>query len=201
MNVVLVHGFLDRAGIMSGLARHLTASGHTCTAPSLSPCDARAGLVPLAHQLDLSIQESLPKDARFALVGFSMGALLCRYYVQELGGNRRVEAFMSIAAPHAGTLTAYLYPGQGCREMRPGSRFLRNLELTADRLADIPTTCYWSPVDPVILPTGSARLKGASQVSVFSPFHPLITFDRRIYRDVERRLRARPTIRIQYAPP
>lgn len=201
MKVVLVHGFLDRAGIMSGLARHLKSCGHDCVAPSLKPCDARHGLIPLAHQLDQSIQESLPDDTRFALVGFSMGALLCRYCLQELGGHRRVEAFFSIAAPQAGTLTAYLYPGQGCRDMRPGSQFLRDLERTKDRLSMIPTTCYWSPVDPVILPSKSAQLPGASQVRVFSPLHPVITFDRRIYRDVGRRLKAQPTTGTQYAPP
>ncbi|HTL68817.1 MAG TPA: alpha/beta fold hydrolase [Lacunisphaera sp.] len=189
MNVVLVHGFLDSARIMSGLSRRLAAEGHACFAPSLKPADARSGLAALSAQLRRFIELSLPPDARLALVGYSMGALVCRHYLQELDGRNRVDAFFSITGPHAGTVVAYLYPGRGAKEMRPGSEFIRRLEATAERLAGVPTVCYWSPLDPLVVPTKSARLHATEHVRVPFSFHPIITHDRRIQRDIAARLK------------
>lgn len=188
MNVVLVHGFLDSARIMSGLYRHLSTAGHTCLAPTLKPSDARSGIPNLAEQLARCIDASLPIETPFALVGFSMGTLVCRHYLQVLGGSHRVRAFFSIAGPHSGTLAAMLYPGQGARDMRPQSGFLRHLAATVATLGRLPIVCYWSPTDPVIVPTRSARMSGAEHVRLLLTFHPLLPFDPRIYRDIERRL-------------
>jgi triacylglycerol lipase len=188
MNVVLVHGFLNGGGIMRGLERHLASVGHTCFAPSLKPCDARCGLPAMGLQLDRFIGATLPEDARFALVGFSMGALISRYYLQELGGHRRVGAFFSIGGPHSGTLTAYAYPSEGVYQMRPRSDFLGRLDRGVGRLAGIPITCYWSPYDLMVRPGASARWKQADQVRIPAPLHSLMIFDRRLHRDIERRL-------------
>lgn len=190
MNIVLVHGFLNRGGILGGLKRHLTSAGHQCFAPSLRPCDARCGLPALAVQLEAWIDQSLPQGARFALVGFSMGALVSRYYLQELGGCRRVDAFFSIGGPHAGTVSAYVYPGQGVYQMRPKSDFLAQLDGSVDRLAGMPITCYWSPYDLMVRPSASARWQRGDPVKIPALVHSFMVFDRRLYRDVERRLSA-----------
>ncbi|MES2693800.1 MAG: alpha/beta fold hydrolase [Verrucomicrobiota bacterium] len=188
MHVVLVHGFLDGPRIMSRLARHLSAAGHTCLAPSLRPRDARTGLPALAQQLAQSIAASFSPGTRFALVGYSMGALISRYYLQELGGHRHVDAFFSIAGPHHGTVVAHLYPGLGARDMRPKSALLQRLEQSAPTIAALPTTCYWTPLDTMILPLASARLPGTEHVRITWTLHPLIVLDNRILRDISRRL-------------
>ena len=190
MNIILVHGFLNRGGILGGLKRHLTSAGHQCFAPSLKPCDARCGLPALAVQLGEFIDATLPAGARFALVGFSMGALISRYYLQELGGYRRVDAFFSIGGPHAGTVSAYAYPSQGVCQMRPKSDFLAQLDRSVDRLAGMPVACYWSPYDLMIRPSASAQWQRGEQVRIPALIHSLMVFDRRLYRDVERRLSA-----------
>jgi triacylglycerol lipase len=173
---------------MSSLSAHLSDAGHSCFSPTLTPADARSGLSSLSEQLQRYIRTSLPSADRFALVGYSMGALVCRHYLQELDGRCRVEAFFSIAGPHCGTVAAFLYPGRGAREMRPRSAFIRRLDETSERLSGLPITCYWSPMDPLIVPTRSARMKGTECIRVPLSFHPLLTFDRRIQRDIERRL-------------
>jgi triacylglycerol lipase len=188
MNVVLVHGFLNRGGILRGLANHLASAGHVCFTPSLKPCDARCGLPILAEQLDRYIRAALPGHSRFALVGFSMGALVSRYYLQELGGRSRADAFFSIGGPHAGTVNAYLYPGKGVFQMRPRSEFLARLDRTADRLNGMPIACYWSPYDAMIRPLSSAKWEKAEHIRVPSLMHSLMVFDRRLYKDLERRL-------------
>lgn len=190
MNVVLVHGFLNRGGIMRGLAAHLEACGHACFVPSMKPNDAREGIGPLADGLRRYIEDSLPADSRFAIIGFSMGALVSRYYLQELGGIKRAEALLSIAGPHSGTLTANLFPGIGTKQMRPGSGFLAHLDQTAANLGNLPVTCYWSPMDLMIIPQSSARWPRGERVKVWAPVHSLLLFDRSLYRDVESRLSA-----------
>ena len=188
MNIVLVHGFLNRGGILRGLAGHLRSVGHTCFVPSLKPCDARCGVPALADQLDQYIQASLLADSRLAIVGFSMGALVVRYYLQELGGHRRADAFFSIGGPHAGTRSAYMYPSAGAHQMRPRSEFLTRLDQTTARLAGLPITCYWTPYDLMIRPIESAKWSRAEHVRLPALIHSLMVFDRRLYRDIEHRL-------------
>lgn len=188
MNIVLVHGFLNSGGILRRLAAHLTGAGHTCFIPTLKPCDARCGLPALADQLGRFISESLPDASHFAIAGFSMGALVSRYYLQELGGYRRSDAFFSICGPHEGTLSAYMYPGEGVYQMRLNSKLLAQLDQTANRLDGIPITCYWTPFDLMIRPISSARWSRAELVRIPALIHSLILFDQRLYRDIEQRL-------------
>lgn len=188
MNIVLVHGFLNRGGILRWLAARLTKAGHTCFTPSLKPCDARCGLPELAEQLSRAIGQSLPESSRFAMVGFSMGALVSRYYLQELGGHRRVDGYFSIAGPHGGTRSAHFYPSRGVRQMRPNSDFLEQLKCSADRLNSVPSICYWTPYDLMIRPVSSAKWEKAEHVCVPAMMHSLMVFDRRLYEDIEKRL-------------
>jgi triacylglycerol lipase len=188
MQVVLVHGFLNRGGIMGSLARALTAEGHTCFTPTLTPCDARIGLPALAEQLRAFVDSTVPDDRPFALVGLSMGAVIARYYLQELDGATRVNAFFSIAGPHAGTWLARFYPTRGIRELRPRSEFLRRLQKTVTRISHLSVTCYWTPYDIMIRPISSTLIDGAVHVRIPAPLHSMLVFDRRLHRDIAQRL-------------
>lgn len=177
---------------MSPLARHLAAEGHTCLAPNLKPRDARGGIAALAEQLKRSIDEAIPHDADRAIVGYSMGALVSRYHLQELGGAERTKAFFSIAGPHHGTALAHLYPGRGARDMRPRSALLQRLERSTTARAGLLTVCYWTPFDTMILPLSSACLPEAEHVRVLWTLHPIMTFSGQIKRDIARRLASLP---------
>ncbi len=104
---------------------------------SLKPNWAQKGIEPLAGQIDAYAREQFG-SRRFDLVGFSLGGLVSRYYVQRLGGLRTVWIISSpCPPPHHGTAFAtfaHLIPNRGCREMRPGSPFLRDLAQDADEL-------------------------------------------------------------------
>ncbi len=188
MNVVLVHGWLNRGSIMRSLARALQEQGHVCYSPSLRPCDGRGGLAALSGCLQREIDDRFGSAAPLALVGFSMGALVSRYYIQMCGGRGRTQALFSIAGPHLGTLSAYLYPSQGVCDMRPGSPFLRELDRTRDRLAGLPVVSYWTPFDAMIRPVRSAQWTQGEVVRVPAPFHALLPFDKRLQGDVCARL-------------
>jgi triacylglycerol lipase len=188
MHVVIVHGFFNNALFMRPMARHLTAAGHSCHVPTLTPCDARSGLVAMAAQLRDHVKDALPDGQQFAIVGFSMGALVARYYLQELGGHEHAKAFYSIAGPHQGTRYADFYPGAGARDMRPKSAFLRDLDRSSAKLQSIPQVCYWTPSDVLIQPGESAVFSGAESVRIPSFSHALMLLDERLFIEMEGRL-------------
>jgi triacylglycerol lipase len=126
----------------------------------LRPNDGTA-LIPMlaaqvAHMVD-SIEPD-PADPRVDLVGFSMGALVSRWYIQRGGGREKVRRFVSISGPHHGTLNAYALPLAGVRQMRPDSALLRDLASDADPWGPVEVHSVWTPFDLMILPPRSSEL-------------------------------------------
>jgi len=175
---------------MTPLASYLRSIGNSCFVPALHPSDAKCGLASLSLQLREFIDREVPAGEKFAIVGFSMGAILARYYMQELSGADRVAAFFSIAGPHTGAQTAFLYPSQGAREMKYGSAFLARLRDGHHLIRHVPTVCYWSPFDLTTRPHSAIALSGAELVKVPSVVHTLLLFDRKLHRDIGMRLEA-----------
>lgn len=169
--VLLVHGISDDAGSMERMATYLRGNGWEVYTLSLTPNWGQRGLEPLAQQVADFSRETFGKR-RFDLVGYSMGGLVTRYYVQRLGGLKRVDRFVTLSAPHHGTETARLVPTEGCREMRPGSAFLRDLERDADQLRRVKFTSLYTPWDVVIVPAKSSVMPQARNVKVSVGSHP-----------------------------
>jgi triacylglycerol lipase len=186
--VVLVHGILEDGTAFNSLRRRLETHGIQCHVPQLKPNDAREGIDKLAETLKEDIDAEFGPDARFAMVGFSMGGLVSRHYLQNLGGAERCDSFITVSSPHHGTKMAYTYPGKGARQMRPGSPFLRNLEDTEHRLGDIPVVSYRTPMDLIILPTDSSVWKRAENHSHPVILHPLMLHSKPVLDDIEKRL-------------
>jgi triacylglycerol lipase len=180
MNVVMVHGFLNTGRQFGTLGRMLASRGHACHAPTLHPRDGRLGIPDLSAKLASFIEGNIPRGAPLALVGFSMGALVARHYLQALGGAQRAKAYFSIAGPHEGTRSAYLYPSLGTRQMRPGSAFLLSLAAGARALETLPTFTYRTPFDLMVIPHASARIQGAGETVLWCPLHALLTRDRQL---------------------
>jgi triacylglycerol lipase len=176
----MAHGFWDTGAVFGALARDLRAAGFVPHHPTFRPRDGRLGLEDLAHKLSVEIEEHVPEGQKCALVGFSMGTLVSRFYLQRLGGLERVHTFFSIAGPHAGTRTAYLYPGQATREMRPDSTLLRDLNADIERLVDLPVFSYWTPYDFMIFPPTSSLLPVGENVRVDCWLHPLMVWNREV---------------------
>jgi triacylglycerol lipase len=177
MNVVMVHGFADTGRLFRVLCRELAARGHSCHAPTFHPRDARLGIADLSGKLASYLRDSLAPGAPVALVGFSMGALVARHYLQALGGARSTTAFFSIAGPHEGTFNAYLFPGPGTRQMRPGSAFLRELNSGAAALGDLPVFTYRTPLDLTVHPARTTRIPNAPEVVAWCPLHSMLPGD------------------------
>ncbi len=188
--MVMVHGIFQAEWRAFGfLRRDLESRGVECLVPSLKPADARDGLPALARQLKREIDARFGPEERIALVGFSMGGLVSRYYLQELGGAGRCDAFFTISTPHHGTAMARLCYGKGACQMRRGSPWLERLAETEERLGKIPVVSYRTPADLVILPSRSSEWDRAVNISVLCPLHPMMPASPKVRQDILSRLK------------
>ena len=174
--VVLVHGFKDNAAKLEPLARFLRCDGWDARTVTLAPSWGQVGIEVLAKQLGDWIADQFAPGQKIDLAGFSMGGLVCRFYLQRLGGLARVQRFVTISTPHNGTLMARFWPGAGCRQMRSGSEFLRDLNGDAHLLASIQFTSLWTPFDLMILPARSSCLKVGTAQMLRVLAHPLMVW-------------------------
>ena len=178
--VILVHGWLDKKYVFKAMTRYLEAQGWSVYSLDLIPNDGRMPLPELALQLESFITKTLDPSQTFDLIGFSMGGLITRYYLQRMGGNERVERYINISAPNNGTLTAYSLPLAGIKQMRPGSDFLQDLNHDVEScLSKIRVTWMWTPFDLMILPADSTQLPIGREVKLSVPFHPWMLKDKK----------------------
>ncbi|MGB2926121.1 MAG: alpha/beta fold hydrolase [Limnothrix sp.] len=177
--VLLVHGFLDKKSKFRTMEKYLTKRGWQTHSFDLLPNYGRKSLVELAAQVKDYAEQNFASDQTFDLVGFSMGGLVTRYYLQRLGGDERVERYVSISAPNHGTIAAVL-PLPGIREMARQSEFVADLNRdVATCLTNIKVTWMWTPYDLMILPANSSELPVGREVKLSVPLHPWMVSDLR----------------------
>lgn len=186
--VILVHGILSDSSDMVRLARYLRSEGWEVHTPTLTPANGQVKLEVLAEQLASYIQTTIG-DRKCDLVGFSMGGLVSRYYMQRLGGIARVENFITLATPHRGTVMAKFSKRPGTVQMRPGSEFLRDLENDLDSLREVRFTSFYTPLDTVIVPSRSSELPQATNIRLWGAIHPSLILEKRCCRAVAKALR------------
>jgi triacylglycerol lipase len=176
--ILLIPGFRDRPRTLRYLARELRKRGAAPHSVSPQPSSGHIGLDAMAAQLARYIDETFTPGRPLVLFGFSMGGLICRYYIQRLGGAARTRRLVTLATPHQGTYMAYLYRRRpACIQMRPGSAFLTDLNQDFQELQGIEITSIWTPADLTIVPATSACLPRIQSRRVTSPMHGLLLFD------------------------
>lgn len=188
MKVVLVHGWLETGLSWDLMKKHLEKQQIGCQVVKLTPADARGGLEKLSQQLKVQIENVHGNDQRISIIAFSMGGLVSRHYLQELGGAERCDQLITISSPHHGTAAAYLYPSKGVKQMRPNSKFLQKLEKSEDQLGDMPLVSYHSPLDLVILPAKNSHWDRAANISYMVPLHPMMVTSQRVIKNISKRL-------------
>ena len=177
--VVLVHGITDTFALFQVMTQQLERSGWRTYGLDLMPSNGDCELDRLAKQLAEFIEANLPADQPLDLVGFSMGGLVSRYYLQRLGGIERAQRFISISTPHNGTIAAYLSQRPGCVQMRPNSAFLNDLNQDVKMLDRINFTSIWTPLDGIIVPANSSVLPVGETIQVKVPLHAWMVTDKR----------------------
>jgi triacylglycerol lipase len=156
--VVLIHGIDDTQAIFWKMAPALENLGWPVYSLDLVPNNGDVGLDILAKQVAAYIERAFGPEQAVDLVGYSMGGIIGRYYVQRLGGLNRVKRFVTIASPHNGTWTALLRTNIGASQMRINSAFLNDLNQTAWQLEHLNFTSLWTPFDSMIVPARSSEI-------------------------------------------
>lgn len=177
--VVLVHGINDTGAVFDKMALYLRQRGLSVYTVDLVPNNGAEVLDKLAQQVANYINAIFTPEQPLDLVGFSMGGIVSRYYIQRLGGIERVQRFISISSPHKGTVIAYGSWLPGCVQMRPNSHFLEDLNSDVQMLKKINFTSIWTPYDLMILPATSSQLGIGKEVTLPVLLHPLMLTDTR----------------------
>jgi triacylglycerol lipase len=188
--VLVIHGIWKTQATFQRMIRHLENQGFTVHGLDLSPNDGSAGIDHLAGKVKDYIDAAFPEGAPIDLIGFSMGGIVSRYYIQRLGGIERVRRFITISSPHHGTHWARTRDLAGYVHMRPNSPFLADLNGDVAMLSRINFTSIWTPLDLMIVPAQSSRLPVGEEVLVAAPLHALMLHDPRSLRAVAAALSA-----------
>ena len=147
--VVLVHGYLANRGPLLPLAAYLRARGHKqILAYEYS---GAAGIEQAAIGLRDFLRERV-RGGRIDLVCHSLGGLLARVYIQQLGGARRVDRCVTLGTPHRGTYNAYWVASRVGRELRPDSAFLARLDASRARAARVRFASIVAGSDNIVIP-------------------------------------------------
>lgn len=188
-SVLLIHGIDDTARIFDKMAVYLRdRTGADIHTLNLIPNNGDLGLDALAWQVKAYVDCHLAHVDRLDLVGFSMGGIVGRYYVQKAGGLHRVNRLITLSSPHNGTWTGFLRPNIGACQMRPHSPFLRTLNRTAHDLQKVKFTSLWTPYDLMIVPAHSSLLAVGTMVQLPVLAHPLMVSDERSLATVAQKL-------------
>ncbi|MBD2680672.1 MULTISPECIES: triacylglycerol lipase [Nostoc] len=177
--VLLIHGIDDTEAVFRQMRPYLIQQRFTVHALNLVPNNGDVGLDELAKQVADYVTANFGSEQPLDLVGFSMGGIVSRYYVQRLGGINRVQRFITISSPHHGTVVAYGSRRPGCVQMRPDSLFLKDLNSDAVILKQLNFTSIWTPYDLMIVPTNSSQMPVGQQVIVPVALHPWMLTDSR----------------------
>lgn len=158
--LVLVHGLWDTPRLFRHLVNSLGGEREPLLIPHLPHGLGHVPLGQLAEGLDHEIRTAFGPDATVDLLGFSMGGLVARAWIEHLGGHRRTRRFVCVGSPQRGTLMAQPVPRAllaGIADMKIGSRFLRQLQASQQqhphRLGGVDCRSFFCPLDLLVVPS------------------------------------------------
>jgi triacylglycerol lipase len=178
--LVLVHGLLDSPAVFDRLLRALGGGRGDPLMPALP---LRLGLTPIeaaAAELGRWIDAAYPATTTIDLLGFSIGGVIARTWIQHRGGHRRTRRFISVGSPQQGTLTAWPWPRRlfrGVADLRHGSALLRDLNSDLTALQGIECHSFYSALDLAVLPGWRAVLPIGERTLLPVATHPQLLRD------------------------
>jgi len=156
--IVQVHGYFHNRSGFFFMSRELRAEGFRWI-HGMNYNPLRSGVPELADWFRKHVEDVMRISGakRVHVVGHSLGGVIARWYIQELGGEKHVDHCVTIGTPHHGTMAAFLGPGPAARDMRPGSEVVQRLEKGFAKSKVMYVNLY-SDLDFLIIPSSSALL-------------------------------------------
>ncbi len=183
--ILFVHGYAGNGGNWQDMKAKFIADGwqanelYACNYSFTASNTVSAGEI--SQQVDAIM--SLTGATRVDIVAFSMGSVSSRYYLKNLGGNTKIDAWVSLAGPNHGTDAVEINSCTftPCREIAPGSDYLAGLN-DGDETPGLVRYATWrSPCDATINPDESVILTGATNTQTSCIAHLQMLTDPNVY--------------------
>ena len=165
----MIHGLWNTSSIFSSITKRLDDVGIEYFAPTLKHSYGMTSIIDLTHTLNESILDKYGLEKELDILGFSMGGIIGRYWIQKFNGYKRTRRFISIGSPHKGTLMAQLvpkYPFEGISEMKINSNFLREIAKNDFLLNDIECISFFTYWDLMVFPSWLTNLNFGEKISL-----------------------------------
>jgi triacylglycerol lipase len=184
--IVFVHGWNGNSRDWSPMLRRFRAAGWMPNELYTIDYPPTRSNVEVAQALRARVDSVLDATGatRVDLVTHSMGGLSSRHYLKELGGEAKVDAWVSLAGPNHGSTYAVFCRDAPCVEMRPESDFLTALNEGDETPGAVRYATWWSTCDELVDPPTSVPLAGATNVRTGCLLHSQILTDARVFLQV-----------------
>jgi triacylglycerol lipase len=185
--ILFVHGYLGSASNWNTMIGRFEKDGYAKSQLSAYSYNTSQSNVVDAEKEVKSHVESLLKAtgaSKVDIIAHSMGSLNSRWYVKFLGGESKVDDWVSLGGPNHGTEFANACFSTSCVEMRIGSKFLGELNAGDETPGAVNYGTWWSPCDEIINPDSSVALTGATNTETACISHIALTTDETVYKQV-----------------
>ncbi|MFF3320510.1 esterase/lipase family protein [Streptomyces sp. NPDC003035] len=181
--ILFVHGYNGDGSNWNTMADRFRADGWPTSHLRQWTYDSRQSNTVTAQQLAAEVDRLLTATgaAKVDIVSHSMGGLSSRYYLKNLEGTAKVDAWVSLGGPNHGTDSANSCFDTSCAEMRIGSSFLTGLNSGDETPGSTRYATWWSPCDTVINPDSSVSLSGAVNSRTTCLSHTALLTDTTVY--------------------
>ncbi|MGC0327583.1 triacylglycerol lipase [Streptomyces sp. SAI-170] len=181
--ILFVHGYNGDPGNWNTMADRFTTDGWPSSHLDRWSYDSRQSNATTAQQLAAEVDRLLGATGatKVDIVSHSMGGLSSRYYLKNLGGTAKVDAWVSLGGPNHGTDSANSCYDTSCTEMRIGSGFLAALNSGDESPGSPRYATWWSPCDTVINPDSSVSVSGAANTRTACLGHMALLTDATVY--------------------
>ncbi|MDN0196810.1 triacylglycerol lipase [Streptomyces sp. S.PNR 29] len=181
--VLFVHGYTGDASNWNTMANRFLTDGWPSSHLDKWSYDWRQSNATTSQQLSTEVDRLLAATGatEVDIVSHSMGGLSSRYYLKNLGGTSKVDAWVSLGGPNHGTDSANSCFDTSCTEMRIGSSFLADLNSGDETPGSLSYATWRSPCDTVINPDSSVSLSGAANTQTACLSHSGLLVDATVY--------------------
>jgi len=185
--ILFVHGYSSNGSTWNEMLASFRAVGYTDSELFAISYNSNQSNVTTAQQLRTKVDEIRAQTGwtSIDIIGHSMGSLSSRYYLRNLGGQSKVDAWVSLAGANHGTSTARFCGAVSCREMRVGSSFLAGLNAGDETPGVVRYRTWWSPCDSTINPDSSVSLTGATNTKTACLGHSALLSNSTVFGQVK----------------
>jgi triacylglycerol lipase len=184
--ILFVHGWNSSSTTWNTMVSRFQQDGWTKVQLNNWSYDWHQSNKTTAAQIQTKVDQILASTGatKVDIISHSMGGLSSRWYAKFLGGDAKIDDWVSLGGPNHGTDTANFCFDVSCTEMRAGSQFLADLNATDETPGAVNYLTWWSPCDEVINPDSSVALSGATNTQTACLSHSALHEDATVYAQV-----------------